>query len=116
MLRMIVEAAIQHVPLEDEDQRFYWTWENRDNQELQRFFFFNNWSQFSFQQKYDWMMFAQRPPDTIISSSILPIGQDGCVWTVVKKYDANSDLLAVASKEIRIPGLGEFLATAVKKP
>ena len=113
---MTIEEAVRQVPLEDEDQRFYWTWENRDNRELQMFFFFNEWSQFSFQQKYDWLMFAQRPPDTIISSSILPTGQDHCVWTIVKKYDPNSDLLAVASKEIRIPGLDNFFATAVKKP
>ena len=61
-------------------------------------------------------MFAQRPPETVVSSSILSTGQDHCVWTVVKQYDSNSDTLAIASKEIRIIGLNEFLATAAKKP
>ena len=109
-------SVFQRIPFEDENERYFWFWENWENAGLQRFFLLNEWSQFSHQQKYEWLMFAQQPPHTVVSSSILPTGQDHCLWTVVKEYNPNDDVLSVATKEVRITGLDEFLATAVKKP
>ena len=102
-------------PLSNEEQRFYWIWNGVNNRPLQVFFFVHDWTGFSFQQKYDWLMFAQQNGE-ILSSSILPMEHDCCEWSVVKTVEPNSDMLVMASKEIRIPGLSELFATVAKKP
>ena len=107
------ENSIASLP--DESDRFYWTWNEICNRPLQVFFFIKPWIGITERQKTDWLSFAQRNGQ-IMSSSILPLTEDKCVWTVVKKMDPLSDVLVVASKEIRIHGLSEFFESAAKKP
>ena len=107
--------AIENAPNPSEPEEFHWIWEGRNNRPLQVFFFVNDWTDYTFQQKYDWLMFAQRE-GTIVSSTIVPKGHDECDWTVLKKYDQNPEMMVGSSRIIKIPGLSDFLATAVKNP
>ena len=111
----ILESGARPFSLPNEADRFYWEWQGINNRPLQVFMFIHEWIGFTEQQKHDWLSFAQRNGE-IVSSSILPLSNDGCEWTVVKKVDHRADLVVVASKEIRIQGLTEFFSTAVKKP
>ena len=101
--------------LEDESDRFYWSWQGLENRSLQVFFYLHAWLGMTDQHKHDWLSFAQQNGE-ILSSSILQLQDDSCVWTVVKKLEPTSERVVIASKEIRIPGLNEFLSSAVKKP
>ena len=98
-----------------EDQRYHWKWNGRNNRELQVFFFLNNWEGFSDDQKRRWLIYANRNGE-IISSAILPTVHDQCEWTVIKRVEGTSDVLVTSSKQIRIQGLSAFLATTSKKP
>ena len=94
--------------------RFYWLYNGRDNRPLQVFFYINNWTDYTEDMKSQWLTFATR--DHVVSSSILPLGNDQVEWTVIKKYVPNSNLEAGASRRIHIPGSTEWFATANKLP
>ena len=103
-------------PRDDEtDLKFHWIWEDKENRSLQVFFYLKEWSNLTVRQKSDWLAFAQRG-GTIQASYIVATGHDQCEWTVIKQYDDASSTTVHASKNIRILGLSEFLATVPKKP
>ena len=97
-----------------EDERFFWVFEGRNNRPLQVFFYATDWTGYSDQQKSEWLTFATR--GHIVSSTILPLGNDNIEWTVIKKYVPESNLEAGAARQIHIPGSTEWFATANRMP
>ena len=95
-------------------ERFYWKFNDRANQPLQVFFFTHDWTDYTERAKIDWLRFATR--DSILSTTMLSLGEDMCEWTVVKQYVPNSGLEAVTVRRIHIQGLTAFLATAARMP
>ena len=96
------------------DERFYWKFNDRPNQPLQVFFFTHEWTGYDERAKIEWLRFATR--DSILSTSMLCLGEDTCEWTVVKQWVPDSGLEAVTMRRIHIPGLTSFLATAARLP
>ena len=97
-----------------EDERFYWIYEGRSNRPLQLFFYATDWTDYTDQQKSDWLTFATR--GHIVLSTILPLGDDMIEWTVVKKYVPESNLEAGAARQIHIPGSTNWFSTANRLP
>lgn len=106
------QAFVENGPRAQE--RFYWKFNDRANQPLQVFFFTHEWTDYTERAKIDWLRFATR--DSILSSTMLSLGEDLCEWTVVKQYVPNSGLEAVTVRQIHVPGLTAFLATAARMP
>ena len=100
---------------DENDNKYHWEWEGRNNRSLQVFFFIKEWSNMNVRQKTDWLTFAQRGGN-ILESFITSTDHDQCEWTVVKRIDDGGPLVVQASKMIRISGLSDFLASANKKP
>ena len=114
MFRMTIAGSDMDVVLSSQDdQRYHWKWNDRSNQDLQVFFFLNDWEGYTEEQKRRWLIYATRE---IISSSILPTVHDQCEWTVTKRVEGTTDVLVTSSKQIRIQGLSAFLPTISKKP
>ena len=111
----IAESDVDIMVSSQDDHRYYWKWNGRNNRELQVFFFLNDWEGFSDEQKRRWLVYANRNGE-IISSSILPTVHDQCEWTVTKRVEGTEDVLVTSSKQIRIQGLSAFLPTISKKP
>ena len=111
-MRFPNQAFVENGPRAED--RFYWKYNDQANQPLQVFFFTHEWTDYSERAKIDWLRFATR--DSILSTSMLSLGEDTCEWTVVKQYVPNSGLEAVTVRRIHIPGLTAFLATAAKMP
>ena len=104
--------TIENGPQENES--FYWVYEGRSNRPLQLFFYATDWTDYTNQQKSDWLTFATR--GHIVLSTILPLGDDMIEWTVVKKYVPESNLEAGAARQIHIPGSTNWFATANRMP
>ena len=97
-----------------DNERFHWVLNGRSNRPLQIFFYATDWTNYSNQQKSEWLTFATR--GHIVSSTILPLGEDMIEWTVIKKYAPESNLVAGAARQIHIPGSTEWFATADRMP
>ena len=96
------------------NDRVHWNFNDLANRPVQVFFATRDWTGFSEREKMKWLRFATR--DSVVSTSMLSLGDDHCEWTVVKKYVPDSDLEAVTVRRIHVPGLTAFLATAPKMP
>ena len=96
------------------EERCHWTFNDLANRPVQVFFATRDWTDYNEREKMKWLQFATR--DSVVSTSMLSLGDDVCEWTVVKKYVPDSDLEAVTVRRIHVPGLTAFLATAPKMP